>query len=106
MNIWIKKHFGKENFDIRLRDFHQHHYAMHGHEEMSMLQTGEFGNTTIFIRLPVKQHKSFYVGFQECAEDDVPAFFKLLGGSESECRALAQKRAASVNLGKNPPHPT
>ena len=95
MGIWIKKAFDAETFDILLRDFRQHFFAMGGSEEMLMIRCAEAGITVIFIHLPVEQHKSFYVGFEVCAEDELPGFATLLAGSESGYRALVQKRAAS-----------
>ena len=62
---------------------------------MLMIRSGEVGTTDVFIHLPVEQHKSFYVGFEACAEDDLPAFFKLVAGSESGYRALLQKRSST-----------
>jgi hypothetical protein len=95
MAIWIKKNFTNTSFEVVLRDFRQHLFAMGGPEEMLMIRSGEAGTNAVFICLIVEQHKSFYVGFDVCAEDELPAFFKLVAGSEIGYRALIQKRAAS-----------
>lgn len=95
MGNWIIKAFDGATLDILVRDFRQHLFAMGGPEEMLMIRSDEAGITAVFIHLQVEQHKSFYVGFEACAENDLPAFFKLVAGSESGYRTLLQKRAAT-----------
>ena len=97
MAIWITKNFVNAPFDVLLRDFRQHYFAMSGPEEMLMLKSREVGDTRIFIRLPELEYRFLYPGFEACSEDDLPALLKLVSGSEIGYRALALKRASSVH---------
>ena len=102
MAIWINKKFGSAPFDVVLRAFGQHYYAMGGDEEMLMLISSAIGDTQVFIRLPELDYRFLYPGFETCAEDELPDFFKLVAGSESEYSALVQKRTTSGKVVTEP----